>query len=40
MDIPEAAEFFGAWTEKLYDMIHHADAENWTVAGKSVVNSA
>ena len=33
MEIPEAAEFFGAWLEKLNDMIHHADAENWTVAG-------
>jgi len=33
MEIPEAAAFFGAWMEKLNDMIHHADAENWTVAG-------
>ena len=31
MEIPEAAEFFGAWLEKLNDMIHHADVENWTV---------
>jgi len=33
MEIPEAASFFGAWMEKLNDMIHHSDAENWTVAG-------
>ena len=33
MEIPDAATFFGAWMEKLNDMIHHADAENWTVAG-------
>jgi hypothetical protein len=33
MEIPEAAAFFGAWMEKLNDMIQHADAENWTVAG-------
>ena len=31
MGIPEAAVFFGAWLEKMNDMIHHADVENWTV---------
>ena len=31
MEIPEAAAFFGEWLEKLNDMIHHADVENWTV---------
>ena len=31
MEIPEATAFFGAWMEKLNDMIHHADVENWTV---------
>ena len=31
MEIPVAAAFFGAWLEKLNDMIHHADVENWTV---------
>ena len=31
MEIPEAASFFGEWLEKLNDMIHHADVENWTV---------
>ena len=33
LEIPEAAAFFGGWMEKLNDMIHQADAENWTVAG-------
>ena len=33
MEIPEAAAFFGTWLEKLNDMIHHADVENWTVVG-------
>ena len=31
MEIPEAGAFFGTWMEKLNDMIHHADVENWTV---------
>ena len=31
MEIPEAATFLGAWLEKMNDMIHHADVENWTV---------
>ena len=31
MEIPEAAAFLGAWLEKMNDMIHHADVENWTV---------
>ena len=31
MEITEAAAFFGAWLEKLNDMIHHADVENWMV---------
>ena len=31
MEIPEAATFLAAWLEKMNDMIHHADVENWTV---------
>ena len=31
MEIPEAAEFFGAWLEEINNMFHHADVENWTV---------
>ena len=31
MEIPEAAAFFEAWMAKMNDMIHYADAENWTV---------
>ena len=31
MEIPEAAAFLGAWLEKMNNMIHHADVENWTV---------
>ncbi len=31
MEIPEMAEFLGAWFEKLNEIIVHSDAENWTV---------
>ena len=31
MGIPEAAAYFEAWMAKMNDMIHYADAENWTV---------
>ena len=31
MEIPEAAAYFEAWMAQMNDMIHYADAENWTV---------
>ena len=33
MERPESSAFSGTWMEKLNDMIHHTDAENWTVSG-------
>ena len=31
MEIPEAAAFLGTWLEKMNNMIHHSDVENWTI---------
>ena len=31
MGDPAAQEFFGTWLEGLNDLIHYAEAENWTV---------
>lgn len=31
MEIPESAAFFQSWMTKLNDLIHYADAENWTL---------
>lgn len=30
MELPEGAAYFETWMAKLNDMIHYADAENWT----------
>jgi len=30
MEMPEAAAFFETWLAQMNDIIHYADAENWT----------